>query len=191
MASETKHILVVDDDDKLRELVSRYLEKEGFTVSSARDGVEMDALLESAPADLIVLDLMLPGEDGLSIARRLRSNLGTPIIILSARGDDVDRIVGLEVGADDYLPKPFNPRELLARIRAVFRRVDGQPAKQAPEPTAESALYHFSDFTLDLRSRRRLCDLRSWISHRVISHYWRPSCRAPTGFCRATHSSAC
>lgn len=152
MDSEPKHILVVDDDEKLRDLVARYLEREGFAVSSVADGAAMDSLLESATVDLVVLDLMLPGEDGLSIARRLRSSRNTPIIILSARGDDVDRIVGLEVGADDYLPKPFNPRELLARIRAILRRTETASTERAPESAADVAHYHFGDFTLDLGS---------------------------------------
>jgi two-component system phosphate regulon response regulator OmpR len=110
----------------------------------------MDRFLERNPVDLIVLDLMLPGEDGLSIARRLRSTRDTPILILSARGDEVDRIVGLEVGADDYLPKPFNPRELLARIRAVLRRLDAHPGES--ERSGEPGPQHFGEFTLDLLS---------------------------------------
>ena len=147
MDNATRNILVVDDDDKLRELVIRYLSEEGFTVSGVADGVDMDRFLERNPVDLIVLDLMLPGEDGLSIARRLRSMHDTPILILSARGDEVDRIVGLEVGADDYLPKPFNPRELLARIRAVLRRLDAHPVES--EPQGEPRQHRFGDFTLD------------------------------------------
>ncbi|MCG6966265.1 MAG: response regulator [Chromatiaceae bacterium] len=156
MQSTAKHILVVDDDNKLRDLVIRYLSGEGFAVSGVADGASMDRHLDKNPVDLIVLDLMLPGEDGLSIARRLRSTTNTPIIILSARGDEVDRIVGLEVGADDYLPKPFNPRELLARIRAVLRRLDGQMAEQ--EVAAEEKQYSFGDFTLDIRSQSLIRD---------------------------------
>jgi DNA-binding response OmpR family regulator len=127
------HVLVVDDDWETRELLSNYLGTQGFQVSTVEDGPTMDTWLATDTPDLVILDLMLPGEDGLSIARRLRSELKVPIIIVSARGEDIDRIVGLEVGADDYLPKPFNPRELLARIRAVLRRsvpppeVDGSP----------------------------------------------------------------
>ncbi len=119
-----QRILVVDDDDKLRQLLCRYLSEQGFEVVSAESGREMDRALRQQGVDLVILDLMLPGEDGLSIARRLRGESTVPIIILSARGDEVDRIVGLEVGADDYLPKPFNPRELLARINSVLRRSD-------------------------------------------------------------------
>lgn len=116
-------VLVVEDDQALRELLVRYLGEQGFEVVGVADGVEMDQALQNGlRPDVLLLDVMLPGEDGLTIARRLRTNLSVPIIMLSARGEDVDRIVGLEVGADDYLPKPFNPRELLARIRAVLRR---------------------------------------------------------------------
>ena len=140
----TEHLLVVDDDPQLRALLARYLGEQGFRVSTVTDGAAMDALLARERPDLVILDLMLPGEDGLSIARRLRSRGHVPIIILSARGEDVDRIVGLEVGADDYLAKPFNPRELLARIRAVLRR----PAEQAA--AAPVALQRFGLFTLDV-----------------------------------------
>jgi two-component system phosphate regulon response regulator OmpR len=116
------HLLVVDDDPGIRDLLSRYLAEQGFRVSAVEDGETMDAWLAENTTDLVILDLMLPGEHGLSLARRLRSDHQLPIIIISARGEEVDRIVGLEVGADDYLPKPFNPRELLARVRAVLRR---------------------------------------------------------------------
>jgi DNA-binding response OmpR family regulator len=121
------HLLVVDDDWETRELLSSYLGRQGFQVSTVEDGPAMDAWLATDTPDLVVLDLMLPGEDGLSIARRLCSDLKIPIIMVSARGEEIDRIVGLEVGADDYLPKPFNPRELLARIRAVLRRSESPP----------------------------------------------------------------
>lgn len=117
-----KKILVVDDEKKLRSLLKTYLEKEGFEVYAVANAIEMDSLLEHKFVDLVILDLMLPGEDGLSIGRRLHQKHNFPIIILSARSDEIDRIVGLEIGADDYLPKPFNPRELLARINSVLRR---------------------------------------------------------------------
>ena len=117
-----KKYLVVDDDPGLRELLQEYLTSQGFEVAAVADGVEMEQYLLQHTVKLIILDLMLPGEDGLSLARKLRSRGNLPIIMLSARGEDVDRIIGLEVGADDYLAKPFNPRELLARIRAVLRR---------------------------------------------------------------------
>ncbi len=149
MAEAPKRILVVDDDPDLRDLLIGYLEREGFAVSGAEDGRAMDTALAEAPADLILLDLMLPGEDGLSIARRLRQSAQTPIIMLSARGDDVDRIVGLEVGADDYVAKPFNPRELLARIRAVLRRQGAVPTEAAqPE-----GVFGFGPYRLDMRNR--------------------------------------
>lgn len=115
-------LLVVDDDPGIRELLCRYLGEQGFRVAAVEDGQSMDAWLAENTADLVILDLMLPGEDGLSLARRLRGDHKLPIVMISARGEEVDRIVGLEVGADDYLPKPFNPRELLARVRAVLRR---------------------------------------------------------------------
>jgi len=115
-------ILIVDDDKALCDLLKRYLSENGYSTQAAKDGIEMFQLLEQATPDIIILDLMLPGDDGLTLAKKIRNERNTPIIILSARGDEVDRIVGLEVGADDYLPKPFNPRELLARIRSVLRR---------------------------------------------------------------------
>jgi DNA-binding response OmpR family regulator len=139
-----EHLLVVDDDPQLRELLARYLGEQGFRVSAVADGTAMDALLAHEQPDLVILDLMLPGEDGLSIARRLRSQGHVPIIILSARGEDVDRIVGLEVGADDYLPKPFNPRELLARIRAVLRRRDAIRTE-----TSATAAHAFGPYRMD------------------------------------------
>ena len=118
-----RKILVVDDDKRLRELLQRYLGDNGFLVKTAENGEAMDKALARDMFDLIVLDLMLPGEDGLSICRRLRaSDPDQAVIMLTAKGDEIDRIVGLEMGADDYLPKPFNPRELIARIQAVLRR---------------------------------------------------------------------
>ena len=110
------HLLVVDDDRETRELLSLYLGQQGFDVSVVEDGKAMDAWLAENTTDLVILDLMLPGEDGLSIARRLQGIYKLPIVMISARGEELDRIVGLEVGADDYLPKPFNPRELLACV---------------------------------------------------------------------------
>jgi len=116
------HILIVDDHREIRDLVSRALGKEGFRVSTAEDGKAMRKVLADARIDLVVLDLMLPGEDGLSLCRSLRADNDIPIIMLTAKGDEVDRVIGLEMGADDYLPKPFGSRELIARIRAVLRR---------------------------------------------------------------------
>ena len=149
MTQPPTQILIVDDDPALRELLQRYLGEQGYAVAGVNDGASMDQHLETHAADLIILDLMLPGEDGLSIAKRLRSGArDTPILMLSARGDEIDRIVGLEVGADDYLPKPFNPRELLARIRAVLRRHPEDPAA-TPAPPAHS----FGAFSLDMSSQ--------------------------------------
>ncbi len=117
------HILVVEDDAEISRLVGRYLRTNDFHVSIAADGRNVDRLLEDNRVDLVVLDLMLPGEDGLTLCRRLRTRSSVPVIILTAKAEEIDRIVGLEMGADDYVAKPFNPRELLARIRAVLRRV--------------------------------------------------------------------
>ncbi len=140
------YVLVVDDDMVLRDLVVRYLGQNGFSVVGASDGSAMHRHLSDHPVDLILLDIMLPGEDGLSLARGLREHGGPPVIMLSARGEAVDRIVGLEVGADDYLAKPFDHRELLARVRAVLRRAQTQPRK--------GRLFRFGPFVLDRESRR-------------------------------------
>lgn len=145
-----KHILVVDDDPGLRELLQQYLSEQGYSVDAVADGSAMERHLAEHAADLVILDLMLPGEDGLALARKLRMRGGQPIIMLSARGEDVDRIIGLEVGADDYLAKPFNPRELLARIRAVLRRREGGDARM--EDSAQE-VFRFGPFSLDLHSR--------------------------------------
>ena len=143
-------LLIVDDDAGIRDLLSRYLGEQGFAVRGAGDAAEMDAVLAEGKIDLIILDLMLPGEDGLSIARRLQTSHKLPVIMLSARGEEMDRIIGLEVGADDYLPKPFSPRELLARIRAVLRRRGG-PCE--PDGDSEEGIFRFGDFQLNLKSR--------------------------------------
>lgn len=149
--SEKKKILMVDDDLRMRELLERYLTEQGFEIKTVPDSNEMDIVLGSDQFDIIVLDLMLPGEDGLAICRRLRSNgLTTPIIMLTARGDEVDRIIGLEMGADDYLPKPFNPRELLARINAVLRRHELTPSS-TNQSKHES--FSFGDFVFDADNR--------------------------------------
>ena len=145
------HILVVDDDARLRDLLNRYLGEQGYTVRVVRDAVEMNRYLARERYDLMILDLMLPGEDGLSICNRLRSTGNAiPIIMLTAKGDDADRINGLEAGADDYLPKPFNPRELLARIKAVLRR----QVKELPgAPSQQEEVVSFGPFMLDLSTR--------------------------------------
>ncbi len=136
-----QRILVVDDDSALRELIASYLRGNGFQVDGVGDGRGMRMAIDRHAPDLIVLDLMLPGEDGLSLLRALRAGGGPPVIIVSARGDEVDRVVGLEVGADDYLPKPFGPREWLARVRAVLRR--GQ------SPSASVDAISFGPYRLD------------------------------------------
>ncbi|MEO5691786.1 MAG: response regulator [Usitatibacter sp.] len=142
-----KHILVVDDDQEIRKHLAAYLERNGMRVSTLPDGRELARTLEERAVDLLVLDLMLPGVDGLTLCREVRSRSRMPVLILSARGEDVDRIVGLEMGADDYLAKPFHPRELLARIRAVLSRSAGQEA-----PPASSG-YAFGGRTLDMIRR--------------------------------------
>src|SRR5476651_273278 len=145
-------ILVVDDDLRLRDLLRRYLAEQGFNVVTAENAQAMNKLWLRERYDLLVLDLMLPGEDGLSICRRLRgAGDQTPIIMLTAKGEDVDRIVGLEMGADDYLPKPFNPRELVARIGAVLRRKGPDEIPGAPSETPQS--FEFGQFVLDLGTR--------------------------------------
>ena len=144
--SDRARLLVVDDDPELRELITAYLGKQGYDITAVGDGAEMDRALLAEDIDLIILDLMLPGEDGLSIAKRLKQDGDTPIIIVSAQGEDVDRIVGLEVGADDYIGKPFNPRELLARVRAVMRRSNGR--------TSDGGSVAFGDYRLDVQAQR-------------------------------------
>ncbi|MGY3861755.1 response regulator [Aeromonas lacus] len=141
------HILVVDDHSEIRDLLKRFLEQHGLRVSCARDGKEMKRLLEEREFDLLVLDLMMPGEDGLTLCRELRAKSSLPIIMLTAMGEETDRIIGLEMGADDYLAKPFNPRELLARIKAVMRRTQAET-----QPAAET-------LTRDLRFDRWLLDV--------------------------------
>ncbi len=144
------HILIVDDHREIRDAVRRYLEKNGFRATAARDAGEMDARLAAGRFDLIVLDVMMPGEDGLSVCRRLSAGGDTPILMLTALGEETDRIVGLEIGADDYLPKPFNPRELLARIKAILRR------RRRAEPVAGSLSgqkVKFADWVLDTDRR--------------------------------------
>lgn len=145
----SSRLLIVDDDRETLDLLSLYLGEQGFAVSCVEDGKTMDAWLAENSADLVILDLMLPGEDGLSIAKRLVGDYGLPVVMISARGAEVDRIVGLEVGADDYLPKPFNPRELLARIRAVLRRTSN-----VSNPKSEtSKKYVFGPFSFEPEKR--------------------------------------
>jgi DNA-binding response OmpR family regulator len=146
------HILVVDDDAKIRNLLEDYLGQEGFRVTNAASCSEMAAALTREPADLILLDLRLPDGDGLALVRQLRAESPVPVIILSGKAEEVDRIVGLELGADDYLTKPFNPRELLARIRAVLRRIADQPAARSNDELR--AVVEFAGWQFDLMSQR-------------------------------------
>ncbi|ODT86037.1 response regulator [Phenylobacterium sp. SCN 70-31] len=149
-APTARHILVVDDDTDLRGQIVDYLSEHGYQVHAAADARTMDQALESAPIDLVVLDVMLPGEDGLSICRRLAAEGGPAIIMVSAMGEEIDRVLGLELGADDYLAKPCSPRELLARVRAVFRRLD-EVRGGAPK---RGKAYRFQGFTLDALRRQ-------------------------------------
>ena len=160
IAMRTPHILVVEDDREIRTMVSRFLIKNGCRATAAGDSSSMSRALETARIDLIVLDIMLPGEDGLSICRRLRTTSSTPIIMLTAAADPVARVVGLEMGADDYIAKPFDPHELLARIRAVLRRATALP--EGPE--AQTDAMRFANWRIDPLAR----DLRNPEGARVI-----------------------
>jgi len=144
------YILIVDDDREIATLLAEYLEKNGYRTGVAADGKAMWKMLETERVDLIVLDLNLPGEDGLTLCRNLRAKSEIPVVMLTARGEPVDRILGLEMGADDYLPKPFEPRELFARIRSVLRRTHAQPPSQQ-EPEAQQI--RFAGWTMDLTAR--------------------------------------
>jgi len=148
--SDAARILIVEDDREIGSLVSGLLAREGFLPRHVTSGAELDAELARAPANLVLLDVMLPGEDGLSICRRLRARGSVPILMLTAKGDEVDRIVGLELGADDYLPKPFNPRELVARVRALLRR------SALSATAAQGERLGFGAFVLDLGARKLL-----------------------------------
>lgn len=148
----TIRVLIVDDDAELRAMLREYLEGRGFAVAERSDGNGLEEAIADSQADIVLLDLMLPGEDGLSLCRRLRQHgIVLPVIMLTAKGDEIDRIVGLEVGADDYLPKPFNPRELVARINAVTRR------RTTAEPAASKSITTFGPYTLDLNARSLHC----------------------------------
>jgi two-component system, OmpR family, response regulator len=152
--SDNGHILVVDDQQEICDLVQEYLTGEGYRVSTAHDGPGMRRQLSQAQVDLVILDLMLPGEDGLTLARALRSESAIGIIILTGRGETVDRIIGLEMGADDYLPKPFHLRELLARVKSVLRRVQSRTGEPEAQPSRSHA--RFAGWSLDLASRELL-----------------------------------
>jgi DNA-binding response OmpR family regulator len=148
----SSHILVVDDDPQIRALLTEYLSENGMRISGAANGQEMLQRLNDEAIDLIILDLRLAGEDGMAIARSLRSQFALPIVMLTGVRDEADRVMGLELGADDYIVKPFSPRELLARIRSVLRRTRSTQA--APEPDRKARAYRFGDFELNLRTRR-------------------------------------
>jgi two-component system OmpR family response regulator len=145
------HVLVVDDDAEIRALLGEYLERNGFRVSLAPDGREMRRALDSSRPDIVVLDVMLRGEDGLALCRDLRAQSSLPVIMLTARVDEVDRIIGLEMGADDYLPKPFNPRELLARIKSILRRT-----RTLPPARPEARRVRFAGWLFDPAARELL-----------------------------------
>jgi two-component system OmpR family response regulator len=152
------HILIVDDNREIRDLVSRLLTREGFRVSVAADGRAMRKTLADARIDLVLLDLMLPGEDGLSLCRGIRAESRLPIIMLTAKGDEVDRVIGLEMGADDYLAKPFGSRELVARIRAVLRRSSSDTPAPGPAPAEAQRRFRFDRWQFDTQSRELLGD---------------------------------
>jgi two-component system OmpR family response regulator len=144
------HVLVVDDDAEIRRLLGDYLRKNGYRATTVADGNAMWAALARGKVDLIVLDLMLPGQDGLSLCRKLRAESDTPVIMLTARGEETDRVVGLEMGADDYLAKPFSARELLARVKTVLRRYRALPMRLRAD---DASSIRFSGWTLDVRAR--------------------------------------
>ena len=148
-----QHILVVDDEEQVRNLLRNLFEREGFTVSEASSGAEMNARIENGPINLVTLDLNLSGEDGLALAREVRARLDVPIIMITAKCGDIDRVVGLELGADDYIVKPFNLREVLARVRAVLRRYDPPSVSAMPGNPGTHEQYRFGDWVLDLTSR--------------------------------------
>src|SRR6266436_991843 len=152
--NDNGHILIVDDQREICELVQGYLTGEGYRVSTAQDGGEMRRIMAQGGVDLVILDLMLPGEDGLTLARSLREESSVGIIILTGRGEIVDRIIGLEMGADDYLPKPFHLRELLARVKSVLRRVQSRTGEPGAQATRSHA--RFAGWSLDLSSRELL-----------------------------------
>lgn len=147
--AKSKLILIVDDDQEIRELLQEYLVRAGFDVLVAANGIEMYQHLASAAPDLIILDIMMPGDDGFHLCQKVRRDSQVPIIMLTAASDEADRVIGLELGADDYIAKPFSPRELLARIKALLRRADFRQ----PEKESSRRIVHFADWTLDTLSQ--------------------------------------
>jgi two-component system OmpR family response regulator len=156
MSADQKRILIVDDEPEVRTLLRTGLEGEGFIVVEAADGRQAMTLMDSLPIDLVTLDLKLGGEDGLKVARELRAVKNTPMIMITGKGDAIDRIVGLELGADDYIPKPFLMREVTARIRAVLRRYTAGADAPAATPDSESQRYGFDGWVVDLSRREAL-----------------------------------
>ena len=150
MIEAMDHILVVDDDPDIRDLLSEYLDKQGFRVSTAADGRSMRMVLSRAAPDLIVLDLMLPGEDGLTLCREVRAKSDVPLVMLTAKTEEIDRVVGLEMGADDYLAKPFSPRELVARIKSILRRSRALPVNLRPD---DARAILFAGWKLEIATR--------------------------------------
>ena len=150
MIEPMDHILVVDDDADIRDLLSEYLDKQGFRVSTAADGRSMRMALGRSAPDLIILDLMLPGDDGLTLCREVRSKSDVPIIMLTAKTEEIDRVVGLEMGADDYVAKPFSPRELLARIKSILRRSRALPVNLRPD---DARAIVFAGWRLEIPTR--------------------------------------
>ena len=144
---------MVDDDAQVRTLLRNLLETEGYAVSEAANGQEMRSIIETQPTNLITLDLKLAGEDGLALAQEVRAKHNIPIIMVTAKADDVDKIIGLELGADDYITKPFNVREVLARVRAVLRRYEPTAGRQRPFAPIDHERYAFSDWVLDITAR--------------------------------------
>jgi two-component system, OmpR family, response regulator len=153
---DTAHILIVDDEAEIRLMLRRLFEREGFLVSEAKDGAELFAVLHRQPVSLITLDLRLGGEDGLELARRVRMKNNVPMVMISGKGDPIDRIVGLELGADDYISKPFHLREVLARVRAVLRRYEIGAEPSQTDHRSNGPRYRFADWVLDI-ARRELC----------------------------------
>lgn len=150
MSETQEHLLVVDDDREIRRLLDEYLTQSGYRITGVGDGRAMRRALDEHRIDLVVLDLMMPGEDGLTLCRSLRAQSNIPVLMLTARGSEIDRIVGLEMGADDYLSKPFNPRELLARIKSILRRAKSIPHQQV---ATDVRSYRFGEWTLDVATR--------------------------------------
>ena len=189
----TTRLLIVDDDPSVRAMLREYLEDHGFSVAEAGSGAQMRESIERELPDVVLLDIRLPGEDGLALARYLREHYDVGIIMVTASGDVVDRVVGLEVGADDYIAKPFDPRELLARVKSVLRRLQAKPAAQAAAPAARATAHsrsaqRFGRCELDLDARRlfEVGGARGRDHRDGVRPAARRSWPTRTGCCRAT-----